>query len=141
MYNLTVQHFFEAAHQLPDTEDLITKGCANLHGHTYHIEVGIEASKNTRNGMVVDFKAIKDIINILDHRFINDVFKEQEFCKLNYNVEGPPQKGEILQSTAENIARFIFERIDIDLKITPAYVKVGEGYKGPERTSYVTYKE
>ena len=35
MYKLEVNRFFDAAHDLPDSENLITKQCTNLHGHTY----------------------------------------------------------------------------------------------------------
>ena len=142
MYRLKIQHYFDASHQLPDTEYLVTKACSNLHGHTYKVIVELEAgNKALKGGMVLDFKAVKEIINILDHKHVNDVFKEYEFCRLNYHVEGLPQKGEIFESTAENIARFIFEMILEKLKFTPSSVSICEGYKGDDKSSWATYTE
>lgn len=123
---LQLNHFIHAAHQLPDSEDLVTKECARLHGHTYLVKVEIEspALDNKRSGMIVDFKAIKNIINILDHRFINDVFKE-------YNFNEP--------TTAENIAKFIKMKIGGDLSFYFSDITVGvcEGYKGEESSCWV----
>jgi 6-pyruvoyltetrahydropterin/6-carboxytetrahydropterin synthase len=52
--------------------------CYNLHGHTYRLEVTCQSSMMT-NGMVIDFKKLKDIVNEkiiskLDHKYLNDVF-------------------------------------------------------------------
>lgn len=121
--DLTVRHYFDAAHQLPDTEFLVTKACARLHGHTYAVIVEL-FSTALHGGMVVDFKAIKNSIDVLDHQHINDIFQQHNF---NY------------EATAENIARFIYEKIKTDTGIEPTLVKVCEGYKGEERASWVSY--
>jgi len=124
MHKITVKHFFDAAHDLPNSEYLVTKECSRLHGHTYAVEV-ICGSENLQGGMVVDFKGIKNIIDILDHRYVNTVFREQNFeC----------------ETTAENIARFLFYKIQKsypDLHIFS--VAVCEGYKGAEKASWVHY--
>lgn len=116
-------HFIDAAHQLPDSDDLFTKKCAQLHGHTYKIKIGIEGN-NSQSGMVIDFGAVKEVVNKLDHRYINDVFHE---------------KGWDVPSTAENISRYIAEEIFVELGFTPTHVAVCEGYKGEENSNYVTY--
>lgn len=127
MFDLKVTRFFDAAHQLPDNEHLLTKQCANLHGHTYHVIVRVTNSVNVRNGMVVDFKGIKNIIDIFDHKFINDEFK-----KLGYN--DPP--------TAENIARVLYTQIaEAYEDLYVVNVAVCEGYKGEANSSYVTYSK
>ena len=69
---LSVSDFFHASHTLPDSEYLITKECTRLHGHTYLAKVEIE-SDELKAGMIVDFKAVKDIIKLFDHRHVNDV--------------------------------------------------------------------
>ena len=74
--------------------------------------------------MVVDFKAIKNVIDILDHRHINDVFAEYDFRE-------PP--------TAENIAIFIADTIIKKLHTTPTKVAVCEGYKGEQQIHWVTW--
>lgn len=122
--SLTFTHFFDAAHQLPDSETLTTKQCANLHGHTYKVIVEV-SSTALKDGMIVDFGRIKSAINVLDHHYINDVFAENPFWK-----DVPP--------TAENIATFIFEVVQA---ILPDFAKVdavgvNEGYKGEDRANY-----
>jgi 6-pyruvoyltetrahydropterin/6-carboxytetrahydropterin synthase len=64
---------FDSAHRL---DDYIGK-CANLHGHTYKLEVSIKGRTDHR-GIVVDFGDIKNIVNEqiiakYDHRFLNDL--------------------------------------------------------------------
>lgn len=66
--------------------------CQRLHGHNWIITVHCKAKELNQNGMVVDFKHIKEIVHgKLDHRFLNEI--------LPFNP------------TAENIARYIVESI------------------------------
>lgn len=127
MHKVRVTRFFEAAHKLADSEDLITKQCARLHGHTYHAIVTFDSKKTFRHGMTVDFRGIKDIIDVLDHRYINDIFSED----LIFQYEQP---------TAENIAVFIHEKIKKEYPdLSNLSVSICEGYKGAGHSSYVTY--
>ncbi|AUM67292.1 6-pyruvoyl tetrahydrobiopterin synthase [Brevibacillus laterosporus] len=67
---------FDSAHQLVKHEGK----CANLHGHTYKLEVMLKAvpfgSNNPSNeGFVIDFSDVKEIvkkqiINTMDHAFL-----------------------------------------------------------------------
>ncbi len=43
--------------------------CARLHGHNWFVTVRIEAEVG-KDGMVVDFLKVKEVIDKLDHRFI-----------------------------------------------------------------------
>ena len=88
MYKLKLKHYFDAAHQLE--LDYKSK-CQNLHGHRWEVEVVIKSDTLDRNGMIVDFKIIKEIINHLDHCVIND--------KVRFNP------------TAENLSRYIHNEI------------------------------
>lgn len=124
MNKLEVRHFFDAAHQLTDSIDLVTKACARLHGHTYAVIVDAQANTLNDAGMVVDFKAIKNIIDRFDHYYINDVFT---------------QNGISLQPTAENIAKVIAGWIHDELAITVNSVSVCEGYKGADKASWAVY--
>lgn len=119
---LSVKHYFDASHQLPDTKYLVTKACARLHGHTYAVKIDIE-SNELKGGMVIDFKAIKTIVDELDHRHINNVFDE-----VGYNK--PP--------SAENIARYISKRIVEDTGFHNT-IAICEGYKGEDRASWAIY--
>ena len=66
--------------------------CANLHGHNWIVTVLCKSEELDENGMVIDFKHIKDKIHkYLDHGNLNEL--------LPFNP------------TAENIARWICEQI------------------------------
>lgn len=59
---LTKKFTFEMAHAL----DGYDGKCANLHGHSYHMEVTMEGPANVEDsdgdGIIIDFHAIKDIV-------------------------------------------------------------------------------
>lgn len=120
---IQVQHFFDSAHQLKDSPELITKACARLHGHTYAVKIEAEAELNSA-GMVIDFRAIKDVIDQLDHQYINDIFEKKNIT---------------LQPTAENIAIVLAGWIEM-LGVKVNSVAVCEGYKGAEKASWAIYE-
>lgn len=62
--------------------------CTKTHGHNWIIEVTCQSKKLDENGMVTDFSRIKEIINRLDHTFLNEILPE-------------------FNPTAENIARWL----------------------------------
>lgn len=65
--------------------------CANLHGHNWIITVYCKAEKLNEDGMVMDFKHLKQKIHgCLDHRNLNEL--------LPFNP------------TAENIAKWVTEQ-------------------------------
>ena len=69
-----------------------------MHGHNWKVEVEVCGNKLDNIGMVIDFKEIrnmtKDVVNQLDHRFLNDLI---------------PFK--VINPTAENIAQYIYEEL------------------------------
>lgn len=97
MYELTIRTRFAAAHFLLNYDG----PCAQLHGHTWQVEVVFKGRQLDQRGMLVDFKelknGIKDVIGELDHQNLNmlEPFKQ--------NSENNP--------TAENLARYIFNRL------------------------------
>lgn len=64
---------FDAAHALRD----YVGPCADLHGHTYRLEVTVKGEPD-RRGIVVDFEELKRAVReaflepFLDHRFLNE---------------------------------------------------------------------
>ena len=65
---------FDSAHQLPGYDGL----CANVHGHTYKLQVGVACSDEAlleECGMVIDFTKLSELLKGVkeqyDHQFIN----------------------------------------------------------------------
>ena len=80
---------FDAAHYLPGYPGK----CANLHGHHWVVELGVEGEVDPETGMVVDFSRLKEFWEdnfqeVFDHKCLNDT---------------------ISNPTAENIAIYISE--------------------------------
>lgn len=59
---------FDCAHMLSDYDGL----CANLHGHTYKVQIGLaikwENPKSLNNGMLVDYNDLKKAIDTVIKR-------------------------------------------------------------------------
>lgn len=137
---LTVKHFTDTAHILPDTEHLCSKGCARLHGHTYAFEVSFKGGE-LKGGMVVDFKLIKQLIDELDHRTL--VFRETHPMLLGFLQSSNPDQ--VIEfpyiPSSENISRYVAEQIALQYPdLSEIEVSVCEGYKGIERANWTTYK-
>ena len=94
MYELMISDEFEAAHRLPDYDGK----CCRLHGHNWKVEVCIRGNELGENGMLVDFKELKEalrsVLCLLDHYYLND---------------NPPF--DTTPPTAENLARYIFRTL------------------------------
>jgi 6-pyruvoyltetrahydropterin/6-carboxytetrahydropterin synthase len=96
MYTVTKRLEISAAHQLSLNYE---SKCKNLHGHNWIIYVTCQSETLDANGMVVDFKHIKNIgSDVLDHQYLNDVLR----CN----------------PTAENIARWICEKVPHCVKVS-----------------------
>ena len=64
---------FCAAHFLPGYPGK----CAQLHGHTWEVEITVEGVVDPKTGMVIDFIVLKKIVEPwveeLDHHCLNDI--------------------------------------------------------------------
>jgi 6-pyruvoyltetrahydropterin/6-carboxytetrahydropterin synthase len=71
---LTKLFFFEAAQTLPK----VTKAhkCAQMHGHSFKVEVSVEGEVNPETGWIYDHAtighAMKPLVEQLDHTYLND---------------------------------------------------------------------
>ncbi|MFC1557334.1 6-carboxytetrahydropterin synthase QueD [candidate division KSB1 bacterium] len=121
MYSITIEGRFSAAHAIKDYPG----DCSRLHGHNYRISVSVESEKLDELGMAFDFHELqtitKDVAQLLDHQNLNEL----DF----FSYQNP---------TAENIARFIYTRIEEQM---PVYVKLKEVTIHESEGCSVTYRE
>ncbi|MBW1998342.1 MAG: 6-carboxytetrahydropterin synthase QueD [Deltaproteobacteria bacterium] len=98
MFELRVVSHFAAAHQLEECGG----GCERLHGHNWKVEVYVAGPSLGEQGLLVDFRVIKDaterVVKALDHQFLNEL---TEFKGVN--------------PSSENIARHIFRALSREL--------------------------
>jgi 6-pyruvoyltetrahydropterin/6-carboxytetrahydropterin synthase len=95
MFEVMIERNFSSAHQLRGYKGK----CENLHGHNYKIEIYARGRELDNIGLLVDFGELKDaadeVVAYLDHRNIHEL---------------PPFDRE-LNPSAENLARYILERV------------------------------
>jgi 6-pyruvoyltetrahydropterin/6-carboxytetrahydropterin synthase len=98
MYELKIITQFAAAHQIRGIEG----GCERLHGHNWKVEVFVSGDKLDENGLLIDFREIKDktdaLMEELDHKFLNEL---EPFITLN--------------PSSENVSRYVYEALSRQL--------------------------
>jgi 6-pyruvoyltetrahydropterin/6-carboxytetrahydropterin synthase len=122
LYELKIVTHMAAAHQLREYEG----GCEKLHGHNWKIEVHVKGKELGPNGLLLDFRLIKEatgrLLEELDHSFLNDL---AHFKSVN--------------PTSENIARYIYDSLSRDLN--DGNVKVSKVTAWESETACATYTE
>ena len=122
MYELKIISQFAAAHQLREFEG----GCEKLHGHNWKIEVYISGERLGKDGLVIDFRVVKEAtkraLDELDHKFLNEL---EPFKTIN--------------PSSENIARHIFKTLSHELNEED--VKVSKVTAWESDTACATYLE
>jgi 6-pyruvoyltetrahydropterin/6-carboxytetrahydropterin synthase len=72
---LSRSYRFESAHFLPKVPP--GHKCANMHGHSYNIEIVIEGEIDPATGWLMDFADIDvhvaPLVKLLDHRVLNEI--------------------------------------------------------------------
>ncbi len=95
LFEVMIERNFSSAHQLRGYKGK----CENLHGHNYRVEIYARGRELDNIGLLVDFGELKDaadeVVAYLDHRNINEL----------------PPFDEELNPSAENLARYILERV------------------------------
>ena len=122
MFVLKIVTDFASAHSLRNYPG----DCARLHGHNWQVEVSVCSEVVDDNGIAIDFREIKKqtklVIKRLDHQYLNEI-----------------KPFDVLNPTAENIAKYFFE--EVGLLINSENVKVKEVLIWETPRSAVTYSE
>jgi len=122
MFVLKIVTDFASAHSLRNYPG----DCARLHGHNWQVEVSVCSEVLDDNGIAIDFREIKKqtklVIKRLDHQYLNEI-----------------KPFDVLNPTAENIAKYFFE--EVGLLINSDNVKVKEVLIWETPRSSVTYSE
>ena len=99
MFEVSVRASFSGAHRLKGYRGK----CESLHGHNWDVEVFVAAKKLDAGGLSIDFRVLKNKLNVvldsLDHRDLNGI---DFFKKTN--------------PSAENIAKYIYANFKRALK-------------------------
>ena len=125
MFEVTVEAHFSSGHFLRDYYGK----CENPHGHNYRVLVTLEGKQLEPNGLLLDFKILKDIlkpvVEYLDHHMINDL---EPFTTVN--------------PSAENLAKYFFDETNVRLaQVTNGRVRVKSSTIFETPTSQATYYE
>ncbi len=125
MFQVTVEAHFSSGHYLREYRGK----CENPHGHNYRVLVTLEGKELEPNGLLLDFKILKDIlkpvVNYLDHQMINDLVP---FTTVN--------------PSAENLAKYFFDETNARLsEVTKGRVRVKSSTIFETDTSQATYSE
>lgn len=115
MHELKTDAFFDSAHFLADYHGK----CENLHGHRWRMEVTIAAEQlgeaGTERDMVCDFGAFKRAVRGLaeeyDHTFLVEEGTLAPATIAALEGEGFQLRMLPFRTTAENLARHLFERL------------------------------
>ena len=123
MYEVTVQAHFSSGHYLREYHGK----CENPHGHNYRVLVTLAGAQLESNGLLLDFKVLKDILKpvvaYLDHQMINDL---EPFTTVN--------------PSAENLAKYFFDETSRSLAdVTGGRVRVKSSTVFETDTSQATY--
>ena len=106
MFTLCVKDSFAAAHRLVGYRGK----CEDLHGHNFVVEAFFSGEKLGDDGLLVDFKILKDylrnVLDSLDHKYLNEI---------------PFFIGKA--SSAEYIAIYIFGEVEKQMKEKEAIIK------------------
>ena len=122
MYLVTIQQHFDAAHFIRG----YSGKCQRVHGHRWLVQVNVERDHLNHLGMLVDFGDIKQDLNkILDEHF--DHYLINDLCPFD-----------TLNPTAENIAKFIYDKMKSIFSFYPKLNSV-RIYESPD--CYAEYRE
>ena len=122
MFVLKIVTDFASAHSLRNYPG----DCSRLHGHNWQVEVSVCSQVLDDNGIAIDFREIKKqtklVIKRVDHQYLNEI-----------------EPFDVLNPTAENIAKYFFD--EVGLLLNNENVKVKDVVIWETPRSAVTYSE
>ena len=138
MYKLKTTATFDSAHFLSGYNGK----CANIHGHTWTIEVEVRENsliaEGEKRGMVIDFSDLKKSVKALADRYDHTLIYEQGSLRestLNALREEGFSLTELpVRPTAENFAKLFYEALSKELPVCSVTV-----YETPQNCA--TYEE
>ncbi|MFW5813339.1 MAG: 6-carboxytetrahydropterin synthase QueD [Fibrobacterota bacterium] len=99
MYEISTEAHFSAAHRLRN----YSGPCENLHGHNWVVRATVRCKELDHSGLGIDFKVLRHNLNSIleefDHKDLNDVLDPVG-----------------LNPSSENIARYVFEKLEKSLQ-------------------------
>lgn len=123
MFEVAVDATFSAGHALRNYKGK----CENVHGHNYKVRIVLEGSTLDSTGLLYDFtdlkRSVRETIAGVDHKFLND---QAPF--------------DVLNPSAENIARYFYEETSRRLGTMPAGVRIAAVTIWETDTSAATYR-
>jgi len=124
MFEVSVDETFAAGHALRGYKGK----CENVHGHNYRVRVTLEGDSLDSIGLLYDFvhlkHMIKDVIQTLDHRFMNEI---------------PPF--DTINPSAENIAKYFYEQAAGKLPKAASGARLASVTVGESDTQSGMYRE
>ncbi len=126
MFEVSVEKSFAAGHALRGYRGK----CENVHGHNYKVRVTLTGERLDSIGLLYDFAGVKrlmqEIIDRLDHQFLNDI---PPFTELN--------------PSAENLARYFYHELQRGLAAASAEmpIRVGSVTVFETDATTATYRE
>ena len=115
MYLLKTEATFDSAHFLRGYNGK----CANLHGHTWRVEVTVGSDTLTasgeQRGMVIDFadvkKAVRNLADRFDHTLIYESGSLRDATLAALEAEGFSLTAFPLRPTAEHFAAYFYQEL------------------------------
>lgn len=125
MFEVSVEDSFAAGHALRGYRGK----CENPHGHNYKVQITLNGESLDNIGLLFDFKDLKtamnEVIDRLDHKFINDI---EPFTEMN--------------PSAENMAKYFYDEMSVLLRDrTQGRVQVKQVKMWETDTTAATYFE
>ena len=123
MFQVSVEETFSAGHALRGYKGK----CENPHGHNYRVRITVEGPEVDSIGLLVDFlhlkAAIRDVIHVLDHQYLNDL---EPFRTVN--------------PSTENMAKYFYDETARKLTQMPAGARVTDITVWETDTSVARYR-